>query len=160
MLSPEDILKLRSSNKDISNIGLILFKPGSTLIIRKKFMDYCVLNNLKVISTKKLRLNRLQVIGLYPKIFSFDENDLKYGTRWKHQTIEYITSGVSYLYLVEGDKCIEKLQSYKRDVRNEYGKIMYPNRKLDPKEFFDKTVKNIAHCVDTQELDVAAWLFS
>ncbi len=140
------------------NLGIITFKPGYPSAEISIFYDYCQQKELEILLRRELLLSRELTIALYPKIFSFSQDDLRFGTEWKRQTIKYLTSGPSICFLIKGKEVVKELSDYKYSLREKYGKITHPQIIMSPNEFFISVVKNLVHVIDESELQNGLWL--
>jgi hypothetical protein len=150
-------LKEKNANNN-GALCIIIFKPGYLNSEIKNFKKFCKINELKIIKEKNITFSREMVIALYPKIFSFSKDDLRFGVLWKEQTIKYLTSDFSKCFIIEGNSVTTKLSKYKYLLRKKYGKITHPTFIMSSKEFYKKVVKNIVHVVDNSELQNQLWL--
>ncbi len=144
--------------KDNNATGIIIFKPGYSKPQIKDFLDFCVREDLNILDGHTVILSKETSIALYPKIFSFSKDDLKFGVGWKKEIIAHLTSGQSSYFLVRGSDAIKKLTDYKYKLREKHGKITDPRYTMSKKKFVDKVVKNLVHVIDEEELQNALWL--
>jgi hypothetical protein len=147
-----------NQSNNINNLDIIIFKPGYSEQLINSFRVYCFEQKLKIIENREVTLSRETIIALYPKIFSFNKDDLIFGVGWKIDTIAYLTSGISSCFLIEGDNINQKLNSFKYKIREENGKLTHPKVKLSKEEFLEKVINNIIHVVDLEELQTGLWL--
>lgn len=145
--------------KSLASFALLLFKPGFDPSLIWSFQDFCASQALKVLYEFESRLCNSDVIALYPTIFSYSANDLRYGITWKQKTIEYLTSSHCKAFIVEGVAATEKLSKLKNDLRERSGKISTPLAMLSEEEVFERVIKNLVHVVDEAELQNALWIF-
>jgi hypothetical protein len=137
-----------------------MFKPGYNAEAILAFGRFCSSHSLEVICAFESKLCRSDVVALYPGLFAYSENDLRYGIEWKEKTIEYLTSDLCKIVMVEGAAATAKLAQYKSDERARFGKIANPSSALSEEEFFKQVIMNLMHVVDESELQNALWIFA
>lgn len=146
------------NRKNCYNLGIIIFKPECPPAEISAFKEYCKRKKLTILLKRRLVLSKEAVIALYPKIFSFSKDDLRYGLKWKEQTIQYLTSGSSVCLVIKGSEAGKCLSKYKYSLRKRYGKITHPKSIMPSNEFFSRVVKNYVHVIDKSELQNCIWL--
>lgn len=157
-------LSLLSRHLDIKRtqseevLGIILFKPEWSPNDVESFNEYCSKNDINILEKRNIILSKDVVIALYKNIFSFSTDDLRFGITWKTETIEYLTSGQSICFLVQGKCANEKLSKYKYTLRDKCGKITHPKNLMNQEDFKEKVIKNLVHVVDDDEIQNALWL--
>ncbi len=142
----------------LNTLGVILFKPLCPAIEIVNFVKYCKEHNLSILFKKSRSLSSSMVIALYPKIFSFNKDDITHGILWKHKVISYHISSKSTYFLVDGKEVWAKLKSYKQYIRKKYKKISYPPKGMSEKDVVNRVIKNHIHVVDKSELQNSLWL--
>lgn len=141
-----------------NDLGIILFKPGYEEQEIERFKKFCIKEKIVFFEEKGVVLTREAVVALYPKIFSFSQDDILYGATWKRDTLAYLTGGQSRCILVEGKNVNEKLHDYKCKMRERYGKLTHPKIKLSQEDFLERVIKNLVHVIDPEELQNGIWL--
>jgi hypothetical protein len=68
-------------------------------------------------------------------------------------------SGKSQIILVCGVSAQQKCERIKYKIRDKFGKLSVPDRRLDDESFEYLAIKNIIHAVDKDEIEIALWLF-
>jgi nucleoside diphosphate kinase len=139
-------------------LGVLMFKPRYPPDVVREFQAYCFEERLKIVVSREVHLSRDAVIALYPDVFKFSRSDLVFGLCWKHQTIEYLTSGSCACFLVKGHGAIQRLSQYKKSVRRRFGKMQTPIKQLSQQDFFERVVQNMVHSVDEDEMQNAIWV--
>ncbi len=150
-------IEIKRSARD-EDLAIVVFKPSCPREAIARFRSYCSENHISILQKKETLLSRDAVVALYPKIFSFSNEDLKFGLAWKKQTIDYLTSAPSRCFLVGGEDVYSKLSKYKYRLRDRYGKITHPKAVLSTEDFFEKVIKNIVHVIDEHELQNGLWV--
>lgn len=150
---------LDCQGKNMSDtLGIIIFKPHFDSEEIENFRIFCNQNQVRIIQEKNSIFSRETVIALYPKIFCFSPEDIKYGVGWKQEIIEYLTSADSFCFFVERENISKLLSDYKYRLRAKYGKVNRPTRVFNSGEFAELVIKNLIHVVDLPELQNAIWL--
>lgn len=160
MLNVYKIYLEKEKNREVGNLGIIIFKPGFSESDISTFNEYTIHHNLSILKDFQKKFNKEAVVAMYPRRFTFTDNDLIYGLDWKKQTIDYLTTKPSRIFLVSGESATKKLHAFKVILRKKHGVIIHPNKegKMSKKKFFQKVVKNIAHVVDEHEFQNSLWL--
>ena len=140
------------------SIAILFFKPDFPSSETEGFEGYCRTENLTVRTTQSIQLTPEAVYALYPKIYTYSPNDLKFGIDWKTKLLDYLISGPCLCTIVEGEDAQEKLERYKTEIRTRHRKIIRPQTPVSPEEFVELVIKNLVHVVDEDEIQNALWV--
>lgn len=151
-------LEAKRRNVPGEELGIVIFKPQYIESETEKFKKFCDLNEMKILEKKMEILSKNTIIALYKNIFLYSNDDLTFGIDWKVETIKYLNSDPSMLFLIVGDDVCRKLSEYKYGLRDRYGKITHPKVMLSREEFIEKVIKNMVHVVDEEEIQNGLWL--
>lgn len=88
-----------------NNLGILILKPDGPISEILSFRNYCLENNINILEEKNVTLSREAIVALYPKVFAFMTDDLKFGVSWKVQTIDYLRSAPSSCFFRRGSEC-------------------------------------------------------
>lgn len=140
-----------------SNYSIFFLKPGYNEKQLQIVDKYLASNAIKVLARHKQTLSRSDVIALYPFIYNKIQDESGY-FQWKIDTLTYLTSGESLIFLLEKTNSYDKIKKLKIEIRRKYGKIRKPRKELDRTLFIKKTIQNIVHQVEPNEIPTAIWI--
>lgn len=139
-------------------LAIIILKPGYRREHVQSLLSFIEEESLEILLERNQKLNKQEIIALYGDIYRFDKNDVKFGLSWKEQKMKYMSSGLSRIYILSGKNTQLLSSDFKRRLRENYGKLSIPPKKLTEEEFIEVAIKNIIHVVDDTEIEVAIWL--
>ncbi len=154
-----NFLEIFSKNYDnsIEDSVIVLLKPDFPEDKKYDFLSYCSERSLKIIFEDSSILDRDKIFGIYYDIFKQRDDDRKYGISWKLKLIDYLTTGKSAYYIVQGVNAQKLLNDYKKMIREEYNKITTPKETLNENDFFEKVIKNLIHITNEKEFVPTCW---
>jgi hypothetical protein len=147
----------KDCHNDAIDSVVVLLKPDYPEDKKVSFLSYCNEKSLKIIFNDSSILNKEKIFGIYYDLFRQRDDDLKYGILWKLKLIDYLTSGKSNYYLIQGVNAQELLNNYKKVIRLEYDKITTPKEVMSEDIFFEKVIKNLIHVTNTEEFVPTCW---
>ena len=140
-------------------IAIIILKPGFTLRQAEEVEHFISLRGLKLLHETTFQFDTKSTLALYNDIFRFNDEDTVFGYQWKDQKMMYMSSGKSHVYVIQGRNAQAQAESFKYTLRDAYGKLSVPDKKLSSIEFNERAIKNIIHVVDSHETEIALRLF-
>ena len=147
-----------SINAD-SEMAIIILKPGFTLKQKDEVSSFISHSGLRLLHETDFQFDAKSTLALYNDIFRFNDQDIVFGYQWKDQKLMYMLSGLSRVYIIQGRSAQSLAESFKYKLRNTYGKLSVPDKRLSSAEFGELAIKNIIHVVDTNETEIALRLF-
>lgn len=149
---------LSSELINLEGVVIVILKPDFPSDEKHSFNRFCKSKSLNVVANGKSILNRYQILGIYSDIFRLRSDDKKYGAVWKIKLLEYMQSGTSEYFLIEGENAQFLLKQYKTSIRKQYDKITDPATSMDETEFEEKVVRNLIHVTNEDEFVSSCWL--
>jgi hypothetical protein len=143
-----------------NELAVIILKPDFTVEQQKMLADFINQHSLEVVCERRVTLSYEAVLAVYNDIYRFNTNDIQFGHSWKHRKLDYMRSGESQISIVRGRNAQSLSEELKYRMREDYGKLSVPDKKLDGDEFEELAIKNVIHVVDATETEVAIWLFA
>ncbi|PJE65165.1 hypothetical protein COU91_02935 [Candidatus Saccharibacteria bacterium CG10_big_fil_rev_8_21_14_0_10_47_8] len=138
--------------------AIIILKPNYSSKHVEHLTKFVNDNNLEISYQTKYQFNRDAVLVIYNDIFRFNDNDILFGTDWKTRKLLYMISSISGVYVIRGENAQSLCETFKYLLREQYGKLSIPDKKLGGDEFEKLAIKNIIHVVDTDETELAIQL--
>lgn len=120
-----EIVEIISNNESEEQYGVLMLKPGCFSVdstgtpIQDKTEELLSLNNLDVIATSCVRLNKEQVHQLYPHIFGPEVEAITDRLEELRVLLENYLSDRVFTYLVRGKDALDKLETIKRVLRQD-----------------------------------------
>lgn len=142
----------RYANQEIS---ILILKPNFITKQQKEIINFIASNNLELMQEGDFKFDTKSTLALYNDIFRFSDQDVLFGYDWKDQKLEYMISDLSYYYIVRGLNAQSLSGAYKYKMREAYGKLSIPDKKLKSGQFEELAIKNIIHVVDASETEIA-----
>lgn len=139
---------------------VIVLKPGFTSKHKEEVLDFVNSNKLKLIHDADFQFDPNSTLALYNDIFKFSDKDIMFGYKWKDRKLDYMVSGQSHFYIARGRNAQSLGEVFKYKMRDAYGKLSVPDKKLSNDEFEELAIKNIIHVVDASETEIALRLFT
>ena len=138
--------------------AIVILKPDYTDTHIDKVQNFIAFNKLELLHSAERVFGSADTIALYGDIFRFNTNDIIFGYGWKERKLTYMISGSSWIFIVRGYNAQSLCETFKYKMRNEYGKLSVPDKKLSGAEFEELAIKNVIHVVDTEETETVLWL--
>ncbi len=132
------ISDISSDKVNLVDVSVLILKPDFPISEKDNFLSYCMSNNLKILSNRRIILKKDQIFSVYYDLFKKSDQDKEFGVSWKNQVINYLTSGKSEIYFIKGNQAYSLLKQYKLNIRSKYNKITKPSQKISNKIFIEK----------------------
>lgn len=136
-------------------LAVLILKPGFTPEYVKEVQTFVNKNQLELTYENDFQFDHHSTLALYNDIFRFSDKDIMFGYDWKDRKLAYMISEPSHVFIVRGRNAQSQGEAFKYKMRDAYGKLSVPDKKLTNNEFEELAIKNIIHVVDASETEIA-----
>ena len=149
--------EISSPPNSLLNYAIVLHKPDFPEAEKEAFTSFCGEYSLQIIFQKTLKLEKHQIMSVYHDLFQGKGDRAEYGLKWKLEVLDYLTSGNSVCFLLQGHGAQNLACKYKHALREKYGKITTPQQRLSTADFRNKVVQNLIHTAAAEDFASTYW---